>query len=804
MFFSESNIKKFLFISAISILSFSCYLFNRYFSIGVYSHYSWKCWLISILLLLITFLPLSRLVIKNPCESLRRFSYFHFRNLWFFVSFLLIIAAGLFFRLYKLDCFPWGLEGLIIDSAGAGEYAFKILSGEPYYPIGSSLGGVQDTLPTYPHVLFFSIFGPTLFALRCETVFIGLVNAVLVFFAIKVILRNGNSEGDSNIVLIALAGMGLYLFSSVDTVLNYSAFEGTITTPIALAGFLSLIWAFKKESYFSFCLAGLFFGLLLSSSKYFIPTAPAFIIVIAYYAISNFFGRFKTEGEGSWWYVKIGIFFLGALFVVLPKLLCLLYTYDAYFFRILLVVDVGLVAKERSLTTFLNSFISKLSSTNPSDTIKLMFLDGFCGRFLLGINTTIVDKVVTPIFFLGIIYSLIRIKKERYLFLVCYLCCTIVLCIITFPVDYRFIPFMPFVYIFFSIGLNLINKLLKYRKAFYILAGIYLIVIVSFNVKNYYTGMGIAPLVSFYHVKDTLVGRYLQNNFLDKRVYVSLGDYEWVSRFFTYNCRERDINRPTSGVPLREPRKSCDDFTYKMILSNISRIVADNLNSEKDILFVFDDTVCNEEIVSRLESILNKNRSSFSIYSKSCKENFTYSTFEIKKDKLASISTTNIVPQYAGKRYGALKEVKEEGLIEGLAGKYYADTKFEKLVDTRIDKCIDFNWQEGSPLPSIKPDYFSIEWNGYIWVDADETYWFFTKSDDGVRLWIDDDLIIDNWNPHVSEELYASIFMEEGLHKIKLQYFESEGLASVSLWWASKNFWKSIVSHYNLFCISEE
>lgn len=782
MFFSESNIKKFLFISAIVVFLFSCYLFFKYFSTGVYSP-AWAGWLISIILLLISFLPPRHI-------PLSRWKGIKVRG-WFFVSFLLVIAVGVFFRLYRLDCFPWGLEGLTLDSAFTGEYAFKILDGAPYTPIAFSLCGSRDSLPYYCHALFFSIFGSTLTVLRCEMVFIGVINAVLVFFAIKAILRNGYEDA-SNIVLLALSGMGLYLFSAVDTVLNYSAFEVTITTPIVLGSFLALNWAFERQSYFAFCLAGLLFGLLLSSSNYFLPTAPAFIVVVSYYAISNFFTK-REDGRC----VKIGIFFLGTLFVVLPKILYLLYNYTAYFQRILLVTNVDTLSKEQGIIATFKSLVSKLSPT-----FELMFSDGPHYKFISG-NISIVDKFVMPVFFLGIIYSFARIKGEKYLFLACYLCFTILHCILSLPIDYRFIPFMPFIYIFSSIGLYLISKLLKYRKLFYILAGIYLLVIVSFNIKNYYTGMGIPPLASFYNVKNTLIGRYLQNNFLDKRAYLTLGDCEWAAKFSTYNYRERDIDRPTECVFWRRHQRRCDDLSYKLILSNISRILADNLNSKKDLLFVFDDATCSEEIVSHLESVLNKKRSSFNIYSKSYKQNFTCLTVEIKKEELGSIDIARVVPPYKGKRYKALKNVVSGNMVQGLTGKYYGDAGLTKLEGTMVDKCINFSWGEGAPLPTIKPNYFSIEWNGYIRVDADDMYWFFIKSDDGARLWIDDDLIIDNWNS-APDELCEPVSLEKGLHKIKLQYFESAGFASISLAWASERLCKSIVPTDHLFSTPEE
>ncbi len=799
--------KKFLFASAITLLLLSARLFNKYFSTGVYSHFSWKFWLISIVLLLIAFLPLSSITFKSIgrrlYESVQKFFYFHFINRWFLVSFLLIIATGLFFRLYKLDCFPWGLEGLLYDSAGAVEYALKILDGEPYAPIGWHLGGFLDTLSLYYHALFFLILGPALSTLRYGMVFMGFVNAVLVFFAIKAILDNEHSKSSPNIALMALAGMGLYLFSSVDTVLNYSGFEGTITTPIVMACFLSLNLAFQRNSSFYFCLAGALFGLLLISSKYFITTAPAFIIVILYHAISSLFGWFKSKNDG--WYVKIGIFFLGTLFVILPKLLDLFYCYSSYFNRILTVAGADTPAKQQSITNIFNSIVSRLFSVSAFDTFSVMFFCNFSYKYpLSSSNIAIIDKFVIAIFFLGIIYSLARIKSKRYLFLVCYLCFTIALCILTEPYDYRFIPFMPFVYILSSIGLNLIGKLLKYRKIFYILAGIYLVAIVSFNIKNYYMGMGIKPLVIDYHVKNAVLGKYLQNNFLNKNVYVSLGDFGWVIRFLTCNVSEKDINKPTDGMPVRWFSKKCADYTCKKILSNISHIITDNRNTDRDVLFIFDDADCNEEIMSHLETILNKKRNSFNIYSKSCKQDFLFFTVEIKKEELSSINIASVVPQYTGKRYEAQRDIQPEKMVEGLIGKYCSGINCERLEITKVNKNIDFNWHAGSPCPSIKPDYFSVEWNGFVRAEVDEVYWFFTTSDDGIRLWIDEDLIIDNWNPSVSDEICEPVFLEKGLHKIKLQYFESEGVASVSLAWASEHIYKWTVPPDHLFYISEE
>jgi hypothetical protein len=171
---------------------------------------------------------------------------------------------------------------------------------------------------------------------------------------------------------------------------------------------------------------------------------------------------------------------------------------------------------------------------------------------------------------------------------------------------------------------------------------------------------------------------------------------------------------------------------------------------------------------------------------------------------LGSINVASVAPQYTSKRYKALKDVPRKKLVQGLIGKYYSDVDLVKLEETKVDEYIYFFWYGGSPLPSMGPDNFSVEWDGYIRADADDVYWFFTTSDDGIRLWIDDDLIIDNWNPDVSDEQCESLFLERGLHKLKLQYFDSEGAALVTLGWASRRVFKWTVLPRYLFCIPEE
>ena len=84
----------------------------------------------------------------------------------------------------------------------------------------------------------------------------------------------------------------------------------------------------------------------------------------------------------------------------------------------------------------------------------------------------------------------------------------------------------------------------------------------------------------------------------------------------------------------------------------------------------------------------------------------------------------------------------------GLRAEYYNNADFTDLELVRVDPTVGFNWGFGSPDPTIGSETFSVRWTGQIEPLHSENYIFYTTSDDGVRLWVNDQLIIDNWTFH--------------------------------------------------------
>jgi hypothetical protein len=105
----------------------------------------------------------------------------------------------------------------------------------------------------------------------------------------------------------------------------------------------------------------------------------------------------------------------------------------------------------------------------------------------------------------------------------------------------------------------------------------------------------------------------------------------------------------------------------------------------------------------------------------------------------------------------------------------------------RIDPNINFGWGNGSPDPSVNPDNFSVRWTGQIAVPTSgETYTFTTETDDGVRLWVNDQLVVDKWINQSPTSHSGDIELDGyGPYNIEMEYFENGGGAVAKLYWES-------------------
>src|SRR5262249_31378718 len=139
----------------------------------------------------------------------------------------------------------------------------------------------------------------------------------------------------------------------------------------------------------------------------------------------------------------------------------------------------------------------------------------------------------------------------------------------------------------------------------------------------------------------------------------------------------------------------------------------------------------------------------------------------------------------------------------GLTGQYFADQTLSKLVMSRTDATANFDWGSGSPASSVPVDHFSARWTGKVQAQFSETYTFYTQSDDGVRLWVNSQLLIDNWTDHAPTENSATIALVAGQkYDIKMEYYENGGGAVAKLLWSSPSTAKQAIPTSQLYVAS--
>lgn len=135
----------------------------------------------------------------------------------------------------------------------------------------------------------------------------------------------------------------------------------------------------------------------------------------------------------------------------------------------------------------------------------------------------------------------------------------------------------------------------------------------------------------------------------------------------------------------------------------------------------------------------------------------------------------------------------------GLSGQYFHNPDFTGLAAQRSE-AIDFNWGSSSPVAGLDSNTFSVRWQGQVEALHSEEYTFYTTSNQGVRLWVDGQLLIDNWEPHNTEEDAAAITLTAGQkYDLRLDYFEQFGGAEIQLEWSSPSQTRQIIPATQLY-----
>ena len=111
-------------------------------------------------------------------------------------------------------------------------------------------------------------------------------------------------------------------------------------------------------------------------------------------------------------------------------------------------------------------------------------------------------------------------------------------------------------------------------------------------------------------------------------------------------------------------------------------------------------------------------------------------------------------------------------------GEYFGNQNFGSPVFVRQDNAIAFDWGAWGPGGGMPGSNFTVRWNQTAWLEAG-TYRFFATTDDGVRIFVDDQLVVDAWRVGPALSVFNDIALGSGWHTIRVEYFQEGGVAVI-------------------------
>jgi predicted RNA binding protein YcfA (HicA-like mRNA interferase family) len=126
------------------------------------------------------------------------------------------------------------------------------------------------------------------------------------------------------------------------------------------------------------------------------------------------------------------------------------------------------------------------------------------------------------------------------------------------------------------------------------------------------------------------------------------------------------------------------------------------------------------------------------------------------------------------------------GTGTGLTGNYFNGMNFETSVLTRTDAVVNFDWAAGSPAAAVNVDQFSARWTGQVQPRYSGEYTFYITNDDGGRLWVNNQLLVNKWKDDGGATVYGTILLTVGqMYDIRMEYYENAFGAKAKLEWSS-------------------
>ncbi len=139
----------------------------------------------------------------------------------------------------------------------------------------------------------------------------------------------------------------------------------------------------------------------------------------------------------------------------------------------------------------------------------------------------------------------------------------------------------------------------------------------------------------------------------------------------------------------------------------------------------------------------------------------------------------------------------------GLTGAYFSNLEFAGPAVTRLEPRIDFDWGLGAPASGIAADAFTARYSGELSAPTAGRYTFYATADDGVRLSVGAERVLDDFSHHTARTSSGTVTLRANQRvAISLEYFESDGQASLKLEWSGPDLMRQVIPTAGLFALS--
>lgn len=123
--------------------------------------------------------------------------------------------------------------------------------------------------------------------------------------------------------------------------------------------------------------------------------------------------------------------------------------------------------------------------------------------------------------------------------------------------------------------------------------------------------------------------------------------------------------------------------------------------------------------------------------------------------------------------------------LAGLRGEYFDNIQLEgEPALVRTDPRLDFAWTLGGPTRGIRRDWYSARWSGELTAPASGVRRLGLRGKDGYRLWLDGDLLIDNWRKQSAGARLVDVHLApDSRHELRVEFYETVGNGRIALVW---------------------